>query len=143
MTAKARKSLSPKASACPTAPLSAQIVAPMDAFSKLHPCTMRPEPVSNAAPTLKFEYGTYARSRTSVAACNSRNIVCSFNDSFVNVPDLLVPAYGTASPGRADVGQNRFLRGPHASTRGFGPVLVSEQMQQPVHEQKGELPLIP
>src|SRR5512140_3331985 len=53
--------VSPAATAATTAPRSAQIVAPYEADSTLHPATIRPLPHSTAAPTWKDEYGARAR----------------------------------------------------------------------------------
>jgi hypothetical protein len=45
-----------------TALLSAQIVMPYEEFSTLQPKTTLPSDIKSAAPTLKREYGAYARS---------------------------------------------------------------------------------
>src|SRR5690554_1249381 len=53
-------SLSPSETALNIAVLSAQLVAPKDEFSILHPVNIFPFLVKSAAPTGNSEYGTYA-----------------------------------------------------------------------------------
>jgi len=47
-----------------TSPHSAHSARPYDAFSTLHPTTMRPSSARPAAPTENCEYGAYARAAT-------------------------------------------------------------------------------
>jgi hypothetical protein len=54
-----------------TSPHSAHSVTPKDAFSTLHPVTIRPPAASPAAPTRSREYGAYARAAASLAAARS------------------------------------------------------------------------
>ena len=58
---------SPAATALPIAFLSAHIVHPKLAFSKLHPVYMLPFSVKTQAPTANFEYGEYDFSEASFA----------------------------------------------------------------------------
>lgn len=61
------KTLAPSETPLNIAVLSAQFVAPNDAFSTLHPVYILPSSNKAAAPTLKFEYGQYANSLASKA----------------------------------------------------------------------------
>jgi hypothetical protein len=67
-TAQAMGSRSPAAIIAITAPRSAQIVAPNDAFSTFVPTKMRPFLVAIAAPTAYFEYGEYESFLTALAS---------------------------------------------------------------------------
>src|SRR5512140_828253 len=84
--------VSPAATAATTAPRSAQIVAPYEADSTLHPATIRPLPHSTAAPTWKDEYGARARdcavsAASSMAAnCGSRRAASALSISSIPWP---------------------------------------------------------
>src|SRR5262245_21646654 len=85
-------SRSPSESALSRATRSAHTVRPYDAFSTLHPPTIRPLRVSSAAPTLKPEKGAMARWRASRAAATSRSE--SLNDALKHGDELVPHAAG-------------------------------------------------
>src|ERR1039457_281894 len=73
-TATRRHLRAPSEIALKTATRSAHIVRPYVAFSTLQPVKIRPDSSSIAAPTLNFENGAWAFSRTCNAACNKSDM---------------------------------------------------------------------
>src|SRR5665811_201394 len=101
-TTQARIAVSPAATAPTTALRSAQIVAPYEADSTLHPGNDAPLPLRTAAPTLNLEYGALARPCAINAICccpsNSgrRAVACALSISWTPLPVMSEPHQATA-----------------------------------------------